>query len=239
MSSAGSGKRESGREQVLSRIRRGLGATGQDEARRAAVAARLSKRERHLIPSRVAKPAAELKALFRSFLESQSATVIEVGKTEDVPAAIAQYLRTCNLPQRVRVGDDAYLGRLPWSKEPGLTRRHGAAAADDEVGLSHAVSAVAETGTLVLASGHDNPVTLTFLPETHIAVVGAGDIVGPYEAAFERVRATYGEGVMPRTLNFVSGPSRTADVGGRLVMGAHGPRRLCVIIVNDDDHNPS
>jgi L-lactate dehydrogenase complex protein LldG len=93
------------------------------------------------------------------------------------------------------------------------------------------VAGIAETGTLMLASGPDNPVTVTFLPETSIVVLRRDDLVGPYEAAFGQIRARYGRGAMPRTVNLVSGPSRTADVGGRLVTGAHGPRRFCVVIV--------
>jgi L-lactate dehydrogenase complex protein LldG len=44
------------------------------------------------------------------------------------------------------------------------------------------------------------------------------------------VRAKYGKGAMPRALNFISGASRTGDIGGRIVKGAHGPRSLCVIV---------
>jgi L-lactate dehydrogenase complex protein LldG len=76
-------------------------------------------------------------------------------------------------------------------------------------------------------------VTLNFLPENQIVVIRARDIAGPYEDAFDRVRQLYGKGTMPRTVNMISGPSRTGDIGGRLVMGAHGPRQLCVIIVGD------
>ena len=122
---------------------------------------------------------------------------------------------------------------LAWGSEPALERRKGPAAGDDEVGLSHATAAVAETGTLVLASGADNPVTLNFLPETHIVVVEDKDLVGGYEGAWDKLRARFGRRAMPRTVNLVSGPSRTADIGGQLVMGAHGPRRLCVILVRD------
>ncbi|MEL6226223.1 MAG: LUD domain-containing protein, partial [Pseudomonadota bacterium] len=75
------------------------------------------------------------------------------------------------------------------------------------------------------------PVTLNFLPETHIVVVDQNAIVGPYEEAFDRVRTRFGDGKMPRTVNMVSGPSRTGDIGGRIVMGAHGPRRMMVVIV--------
>lgn len=223
------------RAQILARIRGGLGGTTDDGARRAAVAAHLKGSKPHLIPSRVTKSGTDLPALLRFFLEGQSATVVNVATPNDVPSAVANFLRASNLPQRVRLGADPFLTELDWSKEPALERRQGKAENDDEVGLSHAAVAVAETGTLVLTSGDKNPVTLNFLPETHIVVLAAKDIVGPYETAFETIRAAYGRGVMPRTLNLISGPSRTGDIGGKLVMGAHGPRRMCVIVVDNAD----
>lgn len=219
------------RDAMLGRIRAGLSATPGDASRKATVAARLASRKSHLVPERVARPADGLEALLRGFLEGQSATVIQAATLDDVPSAVARFLRSANLPQRVRMGKDPVLANLDWTREPTLERTGGRAAPGDEAALSHATSAVAETGTLVLTSGPDNPVTLNFLPETHIVVVAAKDIVGPYEAAFDRIRSAFGQGTMPRTVNLVSGPSRTADVGGKLVTGAHGPRRLCVIIV--------
>jgi L-lactate dehydrogenase complex protein LldG len=223
------------RAQILARIRSGLSVTSEDSARRARVDARLKGQKPHLIPDRVAKPGTNLPALLRVFLEGQSATVVRVATSNEVPSAVADFLRASNLPQRVRVGKDSFLAKLDWSREPALDRQQGQAEAGDEVGLSHATVAVAETGTLVLASGEENPVTLNFLPETHIVVLTAKDIVGPYETAFDRVRAAYGRGTMPRTLNLISGPSRTGDIGGKLVMGAHGPRRMCVIVVENAD----
>jgi L-lactate dehydrogenase complex protein LldG len=218
------------RNAVISGVRKGLGVDNSD-GRRAAVAKRLGAPPAPLVPQRAKGGREELRGLFRKFLEGQSATVIEAASAAEVPAAVAGYLRSTNLPLRVRVGNDAYLEALPWKSEPALERKRGPAAGDDEVGLSHASAAVAETGTLVLASGADNPVTITFLPETSIVVVEDKDLVGGYEGAWEKVRARFGAGAMPRTVNFVSGPSRTADIGGQLVMGAHGPRRLCVVLV--------
>ena len=94
--------------------------------------------------------------------------------------------------------------------------------------MEEASPEAAETGTLLLVSGAERPTTLNFLPDTHVVVLHRHQIVGPYEAAWDRLRA---EGPMPRTVNFVSGPSRTADIEQTIVMGAHGPRRLHVIIV--------
>jgi L-lactate dehydrogenase complex protein LldG len=221
-----------GRETVIAKIRLSLG-TYDSAQRRAAVAGRLGKPELSLVPERAKQDAEERRRQLRTFLEGQSATFIEVDGAADVPRAVARFLRSTNLPLRVRVGDDPYLRALVWQTEPALQRLSGPARGDDEVGLSHAAAAVAETGTLVMASGHDNPVTLNFLPETHIVVVEDKTLVGGYEGAWDRIRARFGRRAMPRTVNFISGPSRTADIGGQLVMGAHGPRRLCVILVRE------
>ena len=223
----------SGRDAVLGKIRSQLRNEAPASQRAAVVAARLTDQPAHVVPQRVRIDADGLEALFKSHLKSQSAAIVDVHSDADIPAAIAGWLRSANLPMRLRMGDDPRLGALPWSSEPALTLEKGRAQPSDEVGLSHAVAAVAETGTLVMTSGPDNPVTVNFLPENHVVIVRAKDIVGPYETAFDRVRALYGKGVMPRTLNMISGPSRTGDIGGRLVMGAHGPRRMCVIVVRD------
>ena len=219
------------RERVFDAIRFHLSDETPIKTRRDAVAERLAKRPRGLTPERVRKSAPELRALLKSYLLGQSATVLEVADAGAVPSAIANYLRGNNLALRVRSGTDDYLAALPWSKEPSLDRDLGPATSETSTGLAHAFAGIAETGTLALASGVANPVTLNFLPETHIVVLEAGAIVPAYEDALARVRRAFGDRQMPRTVNFISGPSRTGDIGGQLVMGAHGPRRLCVIIV--------
>ncbi|MFV0297781.1 MAG: lactate utilization protein C [Hyphomicrobiaceae bacterium] len=219
------------RTRVFAAIRGQLGAGAGAPARQAAVKARLDGQVRHLIPARVNTDADRLRKLFIGQLRLGFATVIEVGGDEAVPAAVAEFLRGANLPLDIRTGNDSWTQGLAWAGEPALSLKTGRAEPSDEVGVVHAVAGVAETGTLVCASGPDNPVTNTFLPETCIVLLKAADLVGPYEDAFDRIRDRLGRGEMPRTLNLVSGPSRTADVGGRLVTGAHGPRRLCVMII--------
>ena len=155
------------------------------------------------------------------------------AKRADVPSVVARYLRETNQPSRLKMGSDPRLVALDWSREPTLTRRTGRAEPGDEVGLSYAAAGVAETGTLVLASGAENPVTVTFLPEAHVVLVDRAGIVPGYEDALRHVGQRAGEGSLPRTVNFVSGASRTGDIGGRIVMGAHGSRALAVVIVAD------
>lgn len=224
------------REQVLSRIRRSLGSVRSgDLSRRAAAQERLAKPFRHLIPSRARRPRPELLRQFVEELGRQSADVVEVSSRDQIPAAVAFYLKTHGLPLRLRFGEIALLASLPWAGAAGLEAERGPARADDRVGVSHALAGVAETGTLVLASGQDNPVSLAFLPETHIVTVAERSIAGAFEDAFEFVRLAYGRNAMPRSLNFISGPSRTGDIGGRIVLGAHGPRRLAVIVIKAGD----
>lgn len=225
--------REGAREAILAKVRRSLGIDGQSGARSAVVERRIETPVRHLTPARVLKPKPDLDALFASTLAAQFSSVMQAANFSDVPGVIATYLRQTNLPFRLGIGADPVLAALPWTAEPAITLVEGPATADLEVGVSRAIAGAAETGTLFLASGPDNPVTLTFLPATHIVVVTSDDIVGPYEDAFQVVRRQFGQGLMPRTLNLVSGPSRTADIGGRIVIGAHGPQRLAVVIVKN------
>jgi len=221
----------SGRAELLSRVRLSLGVTGNEPARRQAVATRLDAPQPNVIPARGQLPPAERVALFIRMAEKVSATVLRVPRPEDVPGAVATHLRNHNLPQQVRTGSDAAIDALPWAREPQLERRVGPSDGQDIVSLSRAIASVAESGTLVLLSGDDNPTTLNFLPDTHIVMIDANDIAGDYEAVWHGIRARYGTGTLPRTVNFVTGPSRSADIEQTLILGAHGPRALHILIV--------
>ena len=219
------------RARVLGKIRSALGVAADGDARMQAVRERLETHPAGLVPARADKPKAERLALFVQMLEGQGATVVQAEDAADVPELIAAYLREKNLPAELRSGTDALLSGMPWDRVPSLERRAGPAEAQDGASLSRAVAGAAETGTLFLTSGPENPTTLNFLPDTHIAVIQAEDIGGSYEEAWDRLRARYGPRTLPRAVNMVSGPSRTADIEQTIIMGAHGPRRLHVIIV--------
>jgi L-lactate dehydrogenase complex protein LldG len=221
----------SSREAIFKKLRGSLEVPANDDARQAVVEARIAARARHLTPARALLSPAALRTQFRGFLERGHATVLDCATLDALPSAIAKYLRDHNRPSRLRMGSDPRLVNLPWTTAPALTVDRGHAQPADDVSLSYAVAAAAETGTLVLASGPENPVTLNYLPETHMVVVDAATLVGPYEDTFAIVRQKLGIGVMPRTLNLISGPSRTSDIGGKTVMGAHGPRHLAVFII--------
>jgi L-lactate dehydrogenase complex protein LldG len=221
----------SGRDVVLGKVRRALGASGNDVMRRRDVAERLSQHRANLIPARGQLDAEGRVALFCKMAEKVSATVRRLAGPAEVPAAIAEHLRRHNLPQQVRTGTDPLLEALPWEREPHLERRFGPSDGHDAVSLSCAFAGVAETGTLVLVSGSENPTTLNFLPDTHIVVVQEADIAGDYETVWQRLREIYGPGALPRTVNFITGPSRSADIEQTLILGAHGPRALHILVV--------
>lgn len=225
------------RDAMFGRIRRALGVSGDEADRRQAVAARLGSHARNLVPKRASLDAAGQVALFRAEAESVQATVDEAGTLAEVPALVAKYLRRHNLPPRLRHGEDRILAGLPWSEAaPSLEVETGPARPADEVSLSCAFAGVAETGTLVLISGPDNPTTLNFLPENHIVVLPKSAITGSYEDVWDRLRERMGEAVMPRTVNLITGPSRTGDIEQTIELGAHGPRRLHIILVDDLIH---
>ena len=150
-----------------------------------------------------------------------------MSSRSELPKAIAHELRRRNLPAVARVGDDPMFERLDWGA---IELSRGAGRVDEPVTLSRAEFGLAETGTLALASGPDNPVTLTFLGETHFVVLRTSDICGGFEDFWAAWRA---RGLDPRTLNLVTGPSRSADIGQVLQLGAHGPIALHVVLLDD------
>ncbi len=218
------------RERLLGAVRKSLGVTGDDAARTAAVAERLKARAPNLIPAMAKVSGAKAIKLFTEKLKGQGASVSRITKPDEIPEQLAAYLRDNNLPAEFRTGSDALLAEIPWDTAASLTRHTGAGHGGDAVTLSRAETAAAETGTLFLTSGPENPTTLNFLPDTHIVVIRAEDIHGSYEDAWNVLRKTHEKQGFPRTINLVSGPSRTADIEQIIVMGAHGPRRLHVII---------
>ncbi|MCD2172835.1 LutC/YkgG family protein [Rhizobium sp. C4] len=221
----------SARDTILAKVRRSLAVSGDEAARRAAVAERLSDAKAGVIPARGQLPQDERIALFSKYAEKYGATIARVASIEDLPQEVSRYLKSSNLPASVRMGDDVLLKSAGFEREPMLTVLSGASDGTDLAGVSHARGAVAESGTLVLASGPDNPVTINFLPEHHIVAVRAEDIGASLEEAFAGIAATYGKGEMPRTVNFVTGPSRSGDIEQKIIMGAHGPRALHIVIV--------
>ncbi len=211
----------SARENILGRIRTSLRREAGDGAA-ALVRAHLSA---HAISPRP-PIAGDLLARFREKALALSTSISEAADWQDVPAVAAAYLSANKLPMNAVCWKA--LGDLDWARD-GVSMQARPARESDLVGVTEAFCAIAETGTLMTLSGAHTPPVTSLLPETHIAVVRVSQIVPSMEEAWQRLRET--PDYPPRAVNFISGPSRTADIEQTLTFGAHGPYRVHVILV--------
>ncbi|MCW8306912.1 lactate utilization protein [Acidiphilium sp. PA] len=220
------------RTAILAAIRRGLGRGALPADQSMMLHARLTAHPRQIIPARVARDHAGLVDLFIANATREFATIDRIEDRTALPEAIATYLRAQNLPMELAIAPHPTLESIDWSANPLLTTRFGRAAPSDMVSVQAGFAGIAETGTLMLPSGPGTPTTLNLLPDTEIVVLDTAAIVGPYEDAFDNLRQA---GAMPRNVMLVTGPSRSADIERTLELGAHGPRRLHIVLVGADD----
>lgn len=230
----------SSRDTILGAIREASDAAGANKAaRELAVKNRIGSPPENLIPARAQLPRKQQVALFREMAEGADATTTAVADWSEVPGAVSRYLADHNLPSAVKASPSKSLKAIPWSAQPALDVAYGRAEDADTVGVAVARAGVAETGTLMLTSGAEGSTTVNFLPETHIVLLSVDDISGDYEEAWRALRGEGGpesEGrFMPRTVNWVTGPSRSGDIEQKLQLGVHGPRRLHIMIIGEAD----
>jgi len=212
------------RTAVLERVRQRLAgaATAEAGVRRQAAEASI----RSGIAGPQPKMAGDLTERLLRKLEEMSCTTDRVARLDEVPQVVARYLAANGLGLSAVTSPP--LASLEW-EEAGMAVAVRGAADADLVGMTDCFCAIAETGTLMLYSAPDSPPTLSLLPETHVAVVPLERIVPTMEEAFARFRAQYS--TMPPAVNLISGPSRTADIEQTIVLGAHGPCRVHVVLV--------
>ena len=216
---------------ILGAIRRGLRRGPLPEDQAAMLRGRMVLHPRQLVPARSRLPHARQVDLFVANVEKEFGTVARVADMADVPAAIGDYLAAQNLPGVVVMAPHPELRAIDWSVRPLLEIRMGRAEGTDRVSVQQGFAAIAETGTLMLPSSAERPTTLNILAETEIVVLRASRVVGAYEDAWDLLRSDIG--VMPRNVMLITGPSRSADIEQTLELGAHGPRRLHVIVVDE------
>jgi L-lactate dehydrogenase complex protein LldG len=219
------------RAAILGTIRRGLNRGRLPADQVMMLRARLDAHPRQLIPARTNIDHAARIALFIQMAALQFVTFTRISDETSVPEAISDYLKSQNLPAELVVAPHPDLQAVDWAASPLLTIRYGRADESDMVSVQRGFAGIAETGTLMLPSGSATPTTLNLLPDTEIVVLKADQIVGAYEEAFDRLRES--EDFMPRNVMLVTGPSRSADIERTLELGAHGPRRLHIVLVGD------
>jgi L-lactate dehydrogenase complex protein LldG len=214
----------SARDNILSRIRANSGRAGATSvAELESARAVIERKQRGPIPG-LAKH--DPVSHFVEECEKLKTTVAFADSDTGIPGAVASYLKSLSAAP-VILGWHEFAG-LDWSRA-GIVFNDRPAQGDDLTSLTGCFCAISETGTLLLLGSAATPKATALLPETHICVVRRSRIVQTMEGAFDLLRAERGE--LPRATFFVSGPSRTADIEQTIVIGAHGPYRVHVILV--------
>jgi L-lactate dehydrogenase complex protein LldG len=220
----------SSRDTVLRRVRQALGKTGTDPAALSEAQAYLEAHARGPAPT---FDAHRILRFIRRAGDMES-TVARVSDRNEIPTAVAAYVDALELAPAL-VTQKSHRGvcwpefaDLDWDRA-GLSVEARPTMGDDRLGITGVFCAIAETGTLVVVSGTDTPTATTLLPDTHVAIVSANRIVDAMEDAFALVRKERGS--VPRAINMISGPSRTGDIEQTIVLGAHGPFRVHILVV--------
>lgn len=219
------------RARILGAVRSALGHDPGAAAAATKTAERTKEIEAHVAAHEVhVRPVVEgdLAARFAEKVALAAATFAPVDGIGRVSRAVADYLEGLGLDKDVVATTDPLVEQVRWSNEFAVACR--AAEAGDRVSVTGAYAGIAETGTLVFVSDRTTPTTLGFLPETHIAVLARERLVAHLEDVWARLRNE--RAFPPRTVNFITGPSRTGDIELQLELGAHGPRRLHVLLVD-------
>jgi len=215
----------SGRDAILGRLQAALSsespnrpaAQSIDDAP-AEVNERLERKPRSTLPAYTEDPTERLIRL----MESVQMSVTRVQTTADVVNAVEDYINTEGLDGEVTVAPA--LGSMAWSDQ----FRTGAASGVETTSITPCLAAVAETGSVVFASTGETPATLNFLPDNHIVVVNESQVVRHVDDVWAQVRSA---AIPARAVNFVTGPSRTGDIEQAIEIGAHGPRRMHIVLV--------
>jgi L-lactate dehydrogenase complex protein LldG len=216
----------SARDNILARIRKQQGRSGATptEAELTQVRAAIAQRPLGPLPgiAHVTDPVGQ----FRRECDRLATTHTEATDRADVPHEVRRYLDANGLESRVLIWHE--LADLDWAAA-GIAVDDRTAQGSDRTSVTGCFCAIAETGTVLLLSSPQTPKATALVPETHVCLVSRARIVATMEDAFALLRREVGE--PPRATWFISGPSRTADIEQTLVIGAHGPYRVHVILV--------
>ena len=225
-----------GREELLTKIRKSLDPLQDRAKREISVKSRLSNPPKQIIPARGQLGHKAKISLFQQMAEEVAATTVVLSSLDELPQAIINFLQLHNLPSRLKSHNDPIVNQVNWGSHPTLEVSYGKAEDRDQISMTVAFAGVAETGTAVLISGPNNPTTLNFLPENHIIVLPVSRVYGTYEETWSHLKLTKidSNASFPRTVNWITGPSRTGDIEQTMQLGIHGPRRLHIILVEDD-----
>lgn len=219
------------RQAILEGLAKNIRGAEAAETEITAVDQRLARHEAVLIPARAQLEHEAQLTLFMDKVQQSQSTVERIESVENLPSAISKYLSGRNLPQEVRATADPFFDDIPWDSMKTLTVERGPTQPNDHCTVTKGFSGIAETGTVVMYGDKNNPHTANFLPEVNFVVMRERDVAGTIEDVWTKLRANGQD--MPRALSMITGPSRTGDIAQQIEMGAHGPRQVHILLIND------
>ena len=168
----------------------------------------------------------EMLERFTRGLEKVFATHETVTTEAQISKAIERYLNQLDAGDELVVAPAVSKAGL--LDNSSLQQRLAPTRGNEKNAVTLAYAGIAETGSLVMLSAADTPMTTNFLPDNFICVLKTRDVLNDMEALWSRMASE--QRTMPRCLSLITGPSRTADVEQIIQMGAHGERRVHVIL---------
>ncbi len=217
----------SSRQHILTTIRRNLKREQLDES---TLHLRLQQKPRGVLPA-LSDTAL---AVFINKMQKSFAKVEQIQSLSESIFVLEKIVQDIQLNPQFRLATNPLFDLISFAKHPNWILQQGAADPADIISLTHAFCGVAETGTLVLLSSESSPTTLNFLPPIHVVLLNIKNIMPHYEDAFDLIYQTYSSLTLPRTINFISGPSRTSDIEQTAQLGAHGPKQLYVLLYQEE-----
>lgn len=161
---------------------------------------------------------------FQQNLTLNAARVDAIQQLADAVPLIERFIAEKQLEPKLHLSPAL---QREWPATPNIAITHGTTDGSHKLCASRAWAGIADTGTLVLLSGPDNPSRLNFLADYHLVFVRKDQIVADKKAIWQKLEQ---QDALPRAVNFISGPSRTADIEQTIALGAHGPRFLWVLV---------
>ena len=212
----------SARDQILAAVRRAKPPANRSDERMGRQA---------LLPPKFVREANDLTALFIEKLTKVSSTVALLGRSSEIPGHVAQWLGEHKLADRALfLAEEPLLRALDW---------HGAGLAVEEGApevlapptiVSSAFAGVAETGSIAMVTNGNSRPSHNLLADSHIVVLHRSQIASTIEDVW---RAARNKG-LPRSLTFITGASRTADIEMTMELGVHGAVRMHVVILDEE-----
>ncbi len=168
--------------------------------------------------------------LTEKFIEKANAAEMSITLLSDIknlPYAVESFLEKEKLPSRINISDQT-LKQIEWHDR--ISPQFRVCRESDTISLVHAFAGIAETGTLVSLSSMTLSTASLFLPTTCLFLLDANTIKLNLETAITRIKEH--DKILPRTINLITGPSRTGDIEQKIQTGMHGPSCVHIFLVS-------